>query len=178
MKFKKPGYLTPDYLFQNKIKKEDAFSRLNLAKINQEWHQILRKAKCKEMKENVGHLKTWIERVMTLKTRTIDNLMTELDEAEFQYSHNFQTHISHVQKIIAEHQEYMNRMHEQYENDSREIFGILAKETEETKKKANDNEAYLKTIIFGLDEKMKEDLKANQEKFMNDYDDVISSVRI
>lgn len=39
--------------FQKKIKKEEDFSRLNMAKINQHWHQILRKAKCKEMKENV-----------------------------------------------------------------------------------------------------------------------------
>lgn len=38
---------------KKKIKKEEAFSRLNIAKINQQWHQILRKAKCKEMKENV-----------------------------------------------------------------------------------------------------------------------------
>lgn len=39
--------------FQKKIKKEEDFSRLNMAKINQHWHQLLRKAKCKEMKENV-----------------------------------------------------------------------------------------------------------------------------
>lgn len=38
---------------KNKLKKEDGFLRLNLSKINQYWHQILRKVKCKEMKEEL-----------------------------------------------------------------------------------------------------------------------------
>lgn len=35
------------------MKKEDGFLRLNLSKINQNWHQILRKTKCKDMKDEV-----------------------------------------------------------------------------------------------------------------------------
>lgn len=160
------------------MRKEEAFSRLNLAKINQEWHQILRKSKCKEMKENVGHLKFWIERVVDLKRRTIDNLMAELDEAEFQYSHNFQAHISHIQDIILKHQVYMVKMHQQYEDDSKEISNTSTSEIEQIRRKAYDNEVYLKTVMFGFDKKLEEYMQRNREKFMNDYNDVISSVSV
>lgn len=149
---------------------------MNLAKINQEWHQILRKAKCKEMKENVGHLKGWIERVMELKRRTIDNLMIELEESEFQYSHNFQSHISQIQDIILKHQEDMSRIHEQYDDDSKEIFDIFRTETEEMQVIADGNEKHLKTVLFGLDRKMEEDLRKKRDKFINDHDDIVSSV--
>lgn len=130
------------------------------------------------MKENVGHMKSWIERVVNLKNRTIDNLMLELDEAEFQYSHNFQSHISHIQEIISTHQEYMNKMHEQYENDCKELFEVSVNEIEEIRTNANDNEMYLKTLMYGLDKSMSEDMKIHREKFMNKYDDIISSVSI
>lgn len=151
---------------------------MNLAKINQEWHQILRKAKCKEMKENVEHLRNWTERVMNLKRRTIDNLMVELDEAELQYSHNFQSHISHIQSIILKHQEDMDKMQEMYENDSKEICEMSMTELTEVKTKANESELHLKTVMFGLDKKLEEETKRYREKFMNDYDDVISSVSV
>jgi L-rhamnose mutarotase len=38
---------------QNKLKHEEAFTRLNLAKINQQWRQILRQIKTKELKQDV-----------------------------------------------------------------------------------------------------------------------------
>lgn len=130
------------------------------------------------MKENVGHLKNWIERVINLKNRTIDNLMLELDEAEFQYSYNFQAHISQIQDIISKHQEYMNKTHEQYEDDCKELLEASVAEIEEIRTNANDNEMYLKTLMFGLDKKMKEDMQIHREKFMNKYDDIISSVSV
>ncbi|KAI4456300.1 nyd-sp28 protein [Holotrichia oblita] len=86
---------------KNKIKREDNFARLNKAKINQQWHQFMRLRKCREMKENCEHTKKWIERVVALKNRTIDNLMKELDEAEFQYSTNLQAHLQHVDNFIG-----------------------------------------------------------------------------
>lgn len=41
------------FQIQNKLKHEEAFTRLNLAKINQQWRHILRQIKTKEMKQDV-----------------------------------------------------------------------------------------------------------------------------
>lgn len=72
-----------------------------MAKINQNWHQILRKIKVKEMKDEVEHLKKWIERVLDYKNRKISKLMNELDEAEEQYMNNFNSHSTHLDNIIG-----------------------------------------------------------------------------
>lgn len=151
---------------------------MNVAKINQEWHQILRKAKCKEMKENVEHLRNWIERVLNLKNRTIANLMVELDEAEQQYAHNFQTHIAQIQKIIESHHEDVNALHEQYQQDSKEILETSMLEQQDITEKAQGNQTYLKTIIFGLDQETDDDMKKRKEKFIDDYNEVVSSVSV
>lgn len=46
-------------------------------------------------------MKRWMERILNLKNRTIDNLVQELDEAEDQYLTNLQAHLQHVDNIIG-----------------------------------------------------------------------------
>lgn len=41
------------FFFQNKTKREEAFARLNIAKINEYWHQILRKIAFKKMRTEI-----------------------------------------------------------------------------------------------------------------------------
>jgi hypothetical protein len=41
------------FQIQNKLKHEEAFTRLNLAKIKQQWRQILRQVKTKELKQEL-----------------------------------------------------------------------------------------------------------------------------
>ncbi|RVE39935.1 hypothetical protein evm_015415, partial [Chilo suppressalis] len=38
---------------KNKLDKEEAYSRMNRAKINQEWRYILRRIKCKQMEADI-----------------------------------------------------------------------------------------------------------------------------
>lgn len=86
---------------KNKIKREDAFARLNVAKLNENWHQILRKIKCTEMKEEVNFMKEYVDRVLEFKNRTIKNLLAELEEAEEQYTNNLQSHLTYINKSIG-----------------------------------------------------------------------------
>lgn len=72
-----------------------------MAKINQNWHQIMRKIKVKEMKDEVEHLKQLIERLVEVKNRRIENLVIELEEAEEQYTNNFNSHSTHLDNIIG-----------------------------------------------------------------------------
>lgn len=46
-------------------------------------------------------MRRWVERTIALKNRTIENLMQELDEAEEQYSNNFQAHLTHISDILG-----------------------------------------------------------------------------
>lgn len=61
----------------------------------------MRLNKCKEMREDVEHMKKYIDRVLEYKNRTIDKLLEELEMAEDQYGHNFQAHVTHIDQIIG-----------------------------------------------------------------------------
>jgi hypothetical protein len=53
------------------------------------------------MREDVEHMKKYIDRVLEYKNRTIDKLLEELEMAEDQYGHNFQAHVTHIDQIIG-----------------------------------------------------------------------------
>ncbi|KAF3423455.1 hypothetical protein E2986_10533 [Frieseomelitta varia] len=49
---------------KNKLKHEEVFSKLNIAKINEKWRYVLRQIKCKEFHKNVKYLNTTFDRVL------------------------------------------------------------------------------------------------------------------
>lgn len=63
----------------------------------------MRKIKVKEMKDEVEHLKQLVERLVETKNRRIENLVIELEEAEEQYMHNFNSHSTHLDNIIGKY---------------------------------------------------------------------------
>ncbi|GJQ86372.1 hypothetical protein Trydic_g4947 [Trypoxylus dichotomus] len=156
---------------KNKIKREDLFARLNKAKINQQWHQFMRLRKCREMKEECEHSKRWIERIVELKNRTIDGLMKELDEAEFQYSTNLQAHLQHVDNFIDFHRKYSEQIENEYQNDLDLLLKEASNEKQAFIRKFDGYIEYLKTILYGQEVvgggAIKEDhdyyLKVNEE---------------
>ncbi|CAG9857179.1 unnamed protein product [Phyllotreta striolata] len=133
---------------KKKIKKEEAFSRLNLAKINQNWHQILRKIKCKEMKENVKNLKEWIERLIDYKNRTIRNLTKHLEEIEEDYLNNYNTHMKHVENMLKDQFEYVRTLQDQYQKDVSNLLASSRKEWDELRANAEEDENFLKTVLY------------------------------
>lgn len=46
-------------------------------------------------------MKRWIERTVSLKNRTIENLLQELEDAEEQYANNLQAHLSHIDDMLG-----------------------------------------------------------------------------
>ncbi|KAJ8980973.1 hypothetical protein NQ317_013427 [Molorchus minor] len=167
---------------KRKIKREEMFSRLNLAKINQHWHQILRKSKCQEMKENVLHMKNWIERVLEYKNRTISKLMEELEEAEEQYSNNFQSHSIYIDNIIGkiitifhyhiiisliqenQHQ-CIENMQQEYSEDVNRLLKFTSVEMETLIKNAKNEEQYLQSVLYGQENGGNEELKSKYEYY-------------
>ncbi|XP_066151654.1 dynein regulatory complex subunit 2 [Euwallacea fornicatus] len=150
---------------KKKIKKEEIFSRLNLAKINQNWHQIMRKIKVKEMKEEVDYLKSLIERVLEDKNKRIGTLMNELEEAEEQYSNNFNSHSIHLDLIIENQNDYVNKLQSQYQEELDDLLNQAQKEKNTILQSAESEASYLKTVIYGQEFKAARQLKDGWEKY-------------
>ncbi|KAH1026227.1 hypothetical protein HUJ05_010775 [Dendroctonus ponderosae] len=140
---------------KKKIKKEEAFARLNLAKINQNWHQIMRTIKVKEMKSDVEYLKAWIERLVENKNNRIAKLMEELEDAEEQYMNNFNSHSRHLDEIIGEasKDKHQNGHIEKLQSDYREELDGLIEQAKAEENLMQDHSnaevLYLKTVAYG-----------------------------
>lgn len=83
------------------MKREEAFSRLNMAKINQEWRSILRNIKCIELRNEAKHLQTYFADAFQRKNQTIERLLSELDQQEELYATLLNSHMESIDKIIG-----------------------------------------------------------------------------
>lgn len=87
---------------QNKLKKEDAFTRLNVAKIKSEWRDILRRIKCKQLLEDLKAIKKECDESIQRKNAVIRRLLSDLDESEEIYSTMLHSHMNIIEKLIGE----------------------------------------------------------------------------
>ncbi|KAL1494121.1 hypothetical protein ABEB36_009770 [Hypothenemus hampei] len=134
---------------KKKIKKEDTFARLNMSKINQNWHQIMRKIKVNEMKLEVEQLKKWMEHTIEQKNLKIAKLMNELEEAEEQYLNNFYSHSTHLDTIIRNQHDNIEKLQIQYQEELNNLMFQAKIERNGIEKRAKNEESYLKTLIYG-----------------------------
>ncbi|XP_049298255.1 dynein regulatory complex subunit 2 [Anopheles funestus] len=161
---------------KNKLKREDAFARLNLAKINQEWRSILRNIKCKELKEEVEAVEKTCTECIENKNAVIKRLLCDLDESEDLYSTMLHAHMERVEKIIRIHNDRVNFLMELYELDKKEIIENYEREMELYKSKKFELQKDLECVFYGLAEKARTDRLRNEEEHMLKKDELKNSM--
>lgn len=83
------------------MKREEGFTRLNMAKINQEWRAILRNIKCIELRNEAMNVQTYFVDAFQRKNRTINRLLNELDQQEEMYATLLNSHMESINKLIG-----------------------------------------------------------------------------
>ncbi|XP_065208886.1 dynein regulatory complex subunit 2-like [Planococcus citri] len=106
---------------KTKMIHEEAFARLNSAKINQQWRHILRQIKCKELKEDMETMKQRFEISLECKNKVIENLLNDFQDAEFQYSLQYQTQMEIILKLLDLHRSRLSDLKSWYTNQVKEI---------------------------------------------------------
>lgn len=86
---------------QNKLKREEAFSRLNLAKINEEWRTILRTCKCQELRDEIKEVEKYFGDALVRKNQMVHRLLVDLDESEELYATMSHAHIRNIDMLIS-----------------------------------------------------------------------------
>ncbi|XP_058116644.1 dynein regulatory complex subunit 2 [Anopheles ziemanni] len=161
---------------KNKLKREDAFARLNLAKINQEWRTILRNIKCKELKEEVEAVEKTCTECIENKNAVIKRLLCDLDESEDLYSTMLHAHMERVEKIIRIHNDRVNFLMQLYELDKRELIENYEREMDLYKSKKFGLQKDLECVFYGLVEKARTDRLRNDEDHMLKKDELKNSM--
>ncbi|KAK0174771.1 hypothetical protein PV327_010501 [Microctonus hyperodae] len=106
---------------KNKLKREEAFARLNLAKINEQWRFHLRQLKCKELYDNLEYLWKYFDTALRAKTALIDQLYEKLNTADIDHRKLQSSHIKMIDKFINNHRLRLDKLHQYYEKSLMEI---------------------------------------------------------
>ncbi|VVC40684.1 Hypothetical protein CINCED_3A004905 [Cinara cedri] len=108
-------HLVATYL-KNKLKKEEAFTRLNTAKLNQQWRHNLRQIKCKELKDEMMTMENRFEILLDCKNNYIDVLLKDLEDAEEQNLKQYGAHAEIIFQFLGLHKKVLEELHERYED--------------------------------------------------------------
>ncbi|KAG5345686.1 DRC2 protein, partial [Acromyrmex heyeri] len=150
---------------KSKLKREEAFARLNTAKINEQWRFILRRIKCKELHEDVEYLWNNFNRLMKTKNLMIQRLHSELEAADVNHRRLQEAHIKIMDLIIGRCKQKCIDLHESFAHERNRI---VSDETNELNRIRNNLEQYcsqLQNINFGQDKSIENIL--TQTKIQN-----------
>lgn len=164
--------------FQNKLKREDAFARLNLAKINQEWRSILRNIKCKELKNEIEQVEKMCTECIENKNGIIRRLLCDLDESEEIYSTMLHAHMEKIEKLMNIHNDRLQFLNKLYEIEKKEIIENYDQEIAHYKSKKFGLQKELECVFYGLAERSRVDRDRAEEEHMLKKDELKNSVRL
>ncbi|XP_046390508.1 dynein regulatory complex subunit 2 [Ischnura elegans] len=149
---------------KSKFKREDAFARINLAKIHQQWRQILRNIKIVELKEEVEALQQSFNRLFETKDEAVRSLVEGLDEAEAQYRRNLYSHVCTIDRLIVLQSERLRFLHKDYVNKKNLLLKDGRKRLQECKVSNFMAQEHLSVIIHASETKfLKSESEARNE---------------
>ncbi|XP_039293210.1 dynein regulatory complex subunit 2 [Nilaparvata lugens] len=157
---------------KNKLKHEEAFTRLNSAKINQQWRHLLRKLKCKELKDDMEALWKSFETTMNCKTRLIDTLLSDLENADWQYAMMFHSHSETVDKLIELHRDRLDSLHRFYNKERIKMMAKAKYEHEKITAKGNRDGEHLQAVIFEMNKRFSNEKHKTDSSCENKQDEL------
>lgn len=163
---------------KNKLKREEAFSRLNLAKINQEWRSVLRNLKCDELRDEILVVEQYFGDALARKNRTIDRLLGDLDGCEELYVRMLSSHVRNVNALIVLHAERADFWRTGYLADKKELLNTYHREMLAYKERKLGGFKELECVFFGLEARNEKEQAAREEAHLQKIDNVKSKVRV
>ncbi|XP_038220706.1 dynein regulatory complex subunit 2 [Zerene cesonia] len=101
---------------KNKLDKEEAFSKINTAKINQEWRYILRRIKCQQMVLEIQGMMASFNFLMERKNRLISSLTSAVDDSDEQHRRAFQAHTENLSYFLRIGSQRLDKLQALYEH--------------------------------------------------------------
>lgn len=164
------------YCTQNKLKREDAFTRLNMAKINQEWRGILRQLKCDELRSEIRCAEKLCELSVDRKNQIIQRLLSDLDVSEELYCKNLQSHAQNVLRLQSIHEERLKFWSTFYATEKGKVLKEFNDDMKSKKICFEKSKGELECVHYAIDDEIRRDRTRNHskaEKQLNEFRDMV-----
>ncbi|XP_023306583.2 dynein regulatory complex subunit 2 [Lucilia cuprina] len=163
---------------KNKLKREEAFCRLNMAKINQEWRSILRQVKCQELRKEIIEMEKYCKNMMDHKDNVIRRLLNDLEVAHSQHDNMSQAHMEMVQHFINIQQQRLEFFRDNYESEKQLMLQEFQDDHNKLKELSTDAREHLECVYYQLEAKNDSQKNEAHEKFLGQLDDIKAEMQL
>ncbi|XP_014231547.1 coiled-coil domain-containing protein 65 [Trichogramma pretiosum] len=143
---------------KNKLRREEAFTRINTAKLNEQWRASLRRIKCSELKDCVKHLWREFEELLKRKDDFVRRMYDELLEADLDHRRFQEAHMACLDDIIDKGKERVDYLRRNYEESIQRIEIVEIEHLRKHRLEMKESLVNLKTIIFAKSKHLEEEL--------------------
>ncbi|XP_011506407.1 PREDICTED: coiled-coil domain-containing protein 65 [Ceratosolen solmsi marchali] len=133
---------------KNKLKHEEAFTRINTSKLNEQWRMILRQMKCTIQKDNIEYLQQNFGEILNTKETFIQILFKELLIIDRDHKLFQEAHMTIIDNILENGKERISHFYHNYEDRVKKIQTEDIDDLECTKINLKEFLMHLKTIAF------------------------------
>ncbi|KAJ8679913.1 hypothetical protein QAD02_015700 [Eretmocerus hayati] len=133
---------------RNKLRREEAFARINTAKLNEQWRSTLRQMKCLELRDDVRFLWQDFEDAIRTKDELMKKLFDELVEADLDHRISQEAHMMALDNIIDKGKERINYLYNNYEDMTRRIQTVDLEDLRKYKIDMKEQLLQLKAITY------------------------------
>ncbi|KAH8327291.1 hypothetical protein KR074_009349 [Drosophila pseudoananassae] len=163
---------------KNKLKREDAFGRLNMAKINQEWRSILRQVKIQELRREIIDVESFFKEALKRKDQVIHRLIAHIESTEDMYSNLQQSHMENITKIVDTHRSRIEFFRQIYEDDKQAVLSEWEQDSASFKEMHALKQQQLECVFYQLEETTDGGIRNNHERFLDRCEDLKSGMQL
>ncbi|XP_039483224.1 dynein regulatory complex subunit 2 [Drosophila santomea] len=163
---------------KNKLKREDAFGRLNMAKINQEWRSILRQVKIQELRREIVDVESFFQEALKRKDQVIHRLIAHIESTEDMYANLQQSHMENITRIVDTHRDRIEFFRTIYEDDKQAVLSQWEQDSAVFKEMHAQKQQQLECVFYQLEENTDGGIRDNHERFLDRCEDLKSGMQL
>uniref|UniRef100_H2YV41 Dynein regulatory complex protein 1 n=2 Tax=Ciona savignyi TaxID=51511 RepID=H2YV41_CIOSA len=157
---------------KDKLSKEEKSSKVNMNKLNQQWRQIMRESKSKELKKDIEILSQTFERVVDRKDSVISALAKDTEEAEEQYNMALRSHLDNVDILIDHHRRRLNTLRDEYHEELTTIREEFESEQSLINACHKHELQMLQDVMFAMEQNHQEKESDGRQEFQSMRDEI------
>ncbi|XP_057715535.1 dynein regulatory complex subunit 2-like [Corythoichthys intestinalis] len=133
-----------------KVRREQQNSRVNRAKIDQVWRNLLRQARSQQLRDDIIILRQTFERQLDALDDVIKNLSGDLEEAERQCARTHRLHLQHAERLRTLLDERAAFVRRRWEESLRDVCRCFAENRNHTAAQTERQRGDLEDAAFIL----------------------------
>ncbi|XP_077967631.1 dynein regulatory complex subunit 2-like isoform X2 [Styela clava] len=157
---------------KDKLGKEEKSTKVNLNRLNQQWRQIMRDSKSKDLRKDIEILSQTFERVVDRKDSVIKALATDIGEAEEQYAVALRSHIQNIDDIVDLQRSRLDRLKCEYNDELNTIKKEFEDEGDKVTTDRKTEQKMLQDVSFAMEQNYSERESDARQEFQSMRDEI------